>query len=61
MESARLLLECGADPNSGYLWEGLTSPFTALTGAFGGGERDEPAHPQALELARLLLRSGGPQ
>lgn len=58
VESARLLLECGADPNSGYLWEGLTSPFTALTGAFGGGERDEPAHPQALELARLLLRSG---
>ncbi|MFF0813304.1 ankyrin repeat domain-containing protein [Streptomyces albogriseolus] len=58
VESARLLLECGADPDSGYLWEGLTSPFTALTGAFGGGEHDEPAHPQALELARLLLRSG---
>ena len=32
---ARLLLEHGADPNVGYLWEGLPSPFTALTGVFG--------------------------
>jgi ankyrin repeat protein len=58
LESARLLLEHGADPNAGFLWEGLTSPFTALTGAFGGGEGDQPPHPQDLELARLLLRTG---
>ena len=32
---ARLLLEHGADPNAGYLWEGLVPPFTALTGALG--------------------------
>ena len=36
---ARLLLEHGADPNAGYLWEGLVPPFTALTGALGGAAR----------------------
>ena len=35
---ARLLLDAGADPDSGFLWHGLATPFTALTGAFGGGE-----------------------
>jgi hypothetical protein len=30
---ARLLLEHGADPNAGFLWEGLIPPFTALTGS----------------------------
>jgi ankyrin repeat protein len=58
LDSARLLLEHGADPNAGFLWDGLTSPFTALTGAFGGGEGDQPEHPQGLPLARLLLRAG---
>jgi len=58
VESARLLLEAGADPDAGYLWEGLTSPFTALTGVFGGGEGDQPAHPRAMRLARLLLEAG---
>ncbi|MGH3314348.1 MAG: ankyrin repeat domain-containing protein [Streptomyces sp.] len=57
-ESARLLLEHGADPNAGFLWDGLTSPFTALTGAFGGGEGDQPMHADGLELARLLLHAG---
>ncbi|MEU8379116.1 hypothetical protein [Streptosporangium sp. NPDC048865] len=56
--TARLLLEHGADPDAGYLWEGLPSPFTALTGAFGGGERGEPPHPRSIELARLLLEAG---
>jgi hypothetical protein len=56
--TARLLLEHGADPNAGYLWEGLTSPFTALTGAFGGGEGDQPPHPDELALARMLLEAG---
>ncbi|HET9102721.1 MAG TPA: ankyrin repeat domain-containing protein [Solirubrobacteraceae bacterium] len=54
---ARLLLEHGADPNAGYLWEGLIPPFTALTGALGGGGRI-PKHPQELALARLLLEAG---
>jgi ankyrin repeat protein len=58
VDTARLLLEHGADPNAGFLWNGLTSPFTALTGAFGGGEGDQPQHPAGIELARLLLSAG---
>ncbi|MDX6593345.1 MAG: hypothetical protein QOJ13_2541 [Gaiellales bacterium] len=60
LDVARLLLEAGADPNAGFLWEGLTPPFTALTGAFGGGEdaTHQPPHEYALELARLLLDAG---
>jgi ankyrin repeat protein/ketosteroid isomerase-like protein len=54
---ARLLLERGADPNAGYLWEGLVPPFTALTGALGGGG-DLPKHPEELALARVLLQAG---
>jgi len=58
LEVARVLLAAGADPNAGYLWSGLPSPFTALTGAFGRGEGGSPAHPQATELATLLLEAG---
>jgi hypothetical protein len=58
LEAARRLLAAGADPNAGYLWSGLPSPFTALTGAFGRGEGAPPAHPQATELATLLLEAG---
>ena len=54
---ARLLLEHGADPNAGYLWEGLVPPFTALTGALGGGGT-MPLHSEQLALARLLLEAG---
>src|SRR6478752_5402928 len=56
---ARLLLDHGADPDAGYLWEG-TYPFTALTGAFGGGEDrgNQPPHSQGLALARMLLEAG---
>jgi ketosteroid isomerase-like protein len=54
---ARLLLEHGADPNAGYLWEGLIPPFTALTGALGGGGTI-PKHPEELALVRLLLQAG---
>jgi hypothetical protein len=58
VEVARRLLDAGADPNAGYLWEGLSPPFTALTGAFGSGE-DQPAESEhALALARLLLERG---
>ncbi|SEG63818.1 Ankyrin repeat-containing protein [Nonomuraea solani] len=56
--AARLLLDHGADPGAGFLWDGLVSPFTALTGAFGGGEGDQPPHPEGPALARLLLEAG---
>lgn len=56
--TARVLLGAGADPNAGYLWEGLVPPFTALTGAFGGGERQDPPHPLWRELATVLLEAG---
>ena len=55
---ARLLLVAGADPNAGYLWDGLPSPFTALTGVFGRGEQGAPPHHQELALARVLLEAG---
>jgi ankyrin repeat protein/ketosteroid isomerase-like protein len=54
---ARLLFEHGADPNAGYLWEGLIPPFTALTGALGGGGTI-PKHEEELALARVLLQAG---
>lgn len=57
---AEALLDHGADPDAGYLWEGLPSPFTALTGAFGGGEDavNQPPHPDGHALATLLLERG---
>ena len=55
---ARLLLGAGADPNAGFLWNGLPSPFTALAGAFGRGEQGTPPHHDELALARLLLEAG---
>ncbi|MEU8225433.1 ankyrin repeat domain-containing protein [Kribbella sp. NPDC048915] len=58
LEIAQLLLGNGADPNAGYLWSGLPSPFTALTGVFGRGEGDQPPHRHRVELARLLLEAG---
>jgi hypothetical protein len=58
LETARVLLEHGADVNTGYLWEGLSPPFTVLTGAFGSGEGNPPAHGDGLSLARLLLEAG---
>jgi len=61
LESAGLLLAAGADPNAGYLWHGLTTPFTVLTGVFGEGEQGpqrSPRHPHSLALARLLLQAG---
>jgi hypothetical protein len=58
VEIARLLLENGADPNAGYLWQGMPSPFTALTGVFGRGEGDQPPHRERVGLARLLLDAG---
>jgi hypothetical protein len=54
----RVLLDAGADPDSGFLWHGLPSPFTAVTGVLGGGERDEPPHRHAVTLATMLLDAG---
>ena len=59
--SARTLLDAGADPNAGYLWHGLPTPFTVLTGVFGEGELGpvrQPRHPHSIALARLLLEAG---
>jgi hypothetical protein len=61
LNSARLLLAAGADPNAGYLWHGRPSPFTVLTGAFGEGELGpvrQPRHPHSPALARLPLEAG---
>ena len=58
LATARVFLDHGADPNAGFLWEGLSPPFTALTGAFGSGEGDPPAHSDWIPLARLLLAYG---
>jgi hypothetical protein len=57
LDAARVLLEAGADPNAGSLWDG-TFPFTALTGVLGGGEVEQPRHPDGLAFARLLLEAG---
>jgi hypothetical protein len=54
----RVLLDAGADPDAGFLWQRFPSPFTAVTGVLGGGERDEPPHPQAVALATMLLEAG---
>lgn len=61
LETARLLLDAGADPDAGYLWRGLATPFTAVTGAFGEGEQGpgrQPRHPHDVALATLLLERG---
>ena len=58
LDTARLLLDSGADPNDGRLWHGLPTPFTVLTGVLGHGEGDQPAHPHAIAFARLLLEAG---
>ena len=58
---ARQLLAAGADPNEGYLFDALPSPFTVLTGLFGEGElgpKQQPRHPHWRELGRLLLDAG---
>ena len=61
LDTATALLDHGADPNAGYLWHGLPTPFTVLTGVFGEGEagpRRQPRHPHSQAFARLLLDAG---
>ena len=56
--TVRLLLDHGADANAGFLFEGLPTPFTVLTGVLGGGERNQPPHPHSLALGEVLLAAG---
>jgi ankyrin repeat protein len=58
LETARLLLDAGADPNDGRFWHGLPTPFTVLTGVFSHGWQPRPGHPHAIAFARLLLERG---
>lgn len=61
LEAVALVLDAGADPNTGFLHSGLPTPFTALTGVFGEGEQGagrQPRHPRSEELATLLLERG---
>jgi uncharacterized protein len=54
---ATMLLDHGADPNAQFD-DGWGNPFKVLTGVIGEGEGDRPRHPQARELARLLIERG---
>lgn len=58
IETVRVLLASGADPNAGFLWRGLVPPFTALTGALGNSGGGHPNMNDRFEIARLLLEAG---
>jgi Ankyrin repeats (many copies) len=57
-ETVRVLLQFGADPNCGFLWDGLLPPFTALTGAVGRGEQGSEPHGDQVSLLHVLLDAG---
>jgi hypothetical protein len=54
---ATTLLDHGADPNVGFTDDWQT-PFEVLTGVIGEGEGDHVPHPQAKQLAALLIERG---
>ena len=58
VDTVRVLLRSDADPNSGFLWDGLLPPFTAITGAVGRGEQGPGPHVDQLALLQLLLDAG---
>jgi ankyrin repeat protein len=58
VEIARLLLDHGADPNARWIGPWGEPAFTVLTGVIGQGEGDQPPHPQAKDLAALLIARG---
>jgi ankyrin repeat protein len=51
------LLDHGANPNAQFD-DGWGNPFKVLTGVIGQGEGDKLPHPQANELALLLIERG---
>lgn len=53
---ATLLLDAGADPNTG--WTDGIHAFTPLVGVIGGGEGAQAAHPMAEAFAQLLIARG---
>lgn len=57
VDVARALLDRGADPNAQWL-DDWSNPFKVLTGVIGLGERVQPPHERAVELADLLLERG---
>lgn len=57
LDIARLLLDRGANPNASFN-DGWDNSFTVLTGVIGEGEGAKPTHPQARELALLLIERG---
>jgi uncharacterized protein len=57
-EIAQLLLDHGADPNARWIGPWGEPAFTVLTGVIGQGEGDQPPHPQARDLAALLIERG---
>jgi hypothetical protein len=57
LDLVRILLDHGADPNAQFD-DGWGNPFKVLTGVIGQGEGDKPPHPQANELALLLIERG---
>lgn len=58
LETARLLLAAGADPNDFRFWHGRPQPITALSGAIYYGADGRALHSRALAFARLLLEAG---
>jgi len=57
IDLARALLDHGADPNAQFD-DGWGNPFKVLTGVIGQGEGNKPPHPQASDLAILLIERG---
>jgi ankyrin repeat protein len=58
VEIARRLLDHGADPNAYWIGPWGEPAFTVLTGLIGQGEGDQAPHPQAKDLAALLIERG---
>lgn len=58
LEIARVLLDHGADPNARWIGPWGEPAFTVLTGLIGVGEGNQPPHPQAQDLATLLIDRG---
>jgi ankyrin repeat protein len=57
LDLVRTLLDHGANPNAQFD-DGWSNPFKVLTGVIGHGEGNRPPHPQAHELALLLIERG---